>query len=184
MNKLSTEQRAKIVACLVEGNSIRATCRMTGAAKGTVTKLLVDLGWACSAYQDRTLVDLPCERMQIDELWAFVYARSKNLPADKQDTAGFGSVWTWVALDPDSKLVPTWRVGPHDATEGTLLLQDLRRRVPQRIQITTDGWGSYAESVEAEYGTDVDYAQVVKHYVAPDREGRRGAFREVEIWVV
>lgn len=184
MNRLSTQQRARIVACLVEGNSIRGTCRLTGAAKNTVAKLLVDLGVACSDYQDRVLVDLPCERIQCDEIWSFCHARAKNLPADKQGKFGYGSIWTWVALDPDSKLVPTWRVGEHDAMEGVLLLQDLRRRIPRRIQLTTDGWGSYAESVEEEYGADVDYAQVVKHYVSPQREGRRGALKDIEIKVL
>jgi IS1 family transposase len=175
MNKLSTEERAKIIACLVEGNSIRGTVRLTGFAKNTVTKLLVDLGWACSDYQDRVLVNLPSMRIQCDEIWSFCHARPKNVPADKQDTFGYGSVWTWVAIDPDTKLVPTWRVGPHDHMEGVLLLQDLHQRIPRRIQLSTDGWGSYAESVEEEYGSEIDYGQIVKNYVSDERQGVRGA---------
>src|SRR6202795_653885 len=99
MNRLSPEKRAQIVGALVEGNSIRATCRMTGAAKNTVTKLLVDLGTCCSVYMDRSLRDLPCQRVQVDEIWSFVYSKQKNVPNDKRGEFGYGDVWTWVALD-------------------------------------------------------------------------------------
>src|SRR2546430_14244154 len=129
MDRLSTEKRAQIVACLVEGNSIRATCRMTGAAKGTVTKLLVDLGTCCSVHMDRDLRDLTCERIQVDEIWSFVYSKQKNVPMDKKGDPGIGDVWVWVALDPVTKLVPTFRVGPRDLQEARLLMQDLAKRL-------------------------------------------------------
>src|SRR5438874_1085857 len=104
MNRLSPERRRQIVACLAEGNSIRATCRLTGAAKGTVLKLLSDLGTACSVHMDTDLRDLPCARVQVDEIWSFVYAKARNVPTDKRGDPGVGDVWTWTALDPDSKL--------------------------------------------------------------------------------
>src|SRR5580700_7347970 len=106
MNRLSTEKRAQIIGCLVEGMSIRATCRITGAAKNTVTKLVVDLGDACNAYQHGVLVDLPCKTIECDEIWNFVYAKDKNVPAAHRGEQGIGSVWTWVAIEADTKLVP------------------------------------------------------------------------------
>src|ERR1035441_1378722 len=118
MNRLSTEKRAQIIGCLVEGMSVRGTCRITGAAKNTVTKLVVDLGEACSAYQDRVLVDLPCRTLQCD--WNFVYAKAKNVPAERQGEPGVGDVWTWIAIDADSKLVPSWFVGKRNAEDGFL----------------------------------------------------------------
>src|SRR5438874_11982397 len=111
MNRLSVEQRARIVAALVEGNSIRATCRMTGAAKNTVVKLLADLGDACSDYQDATITGILAESIQADEIWAYCYAKQKNVPDEYKGTFGYGDVWTWVALDADTKLAITWLVG-------------------------------------------------------------------------
>src|SRR5437867_889532 len=106
MNRLSSAKRKAVIASLVEGNSIRSTVRMTGVAKNTVVKLLVDLGTACSVYQDQTLRNLTCARIEVDELWAFVYAKQRNVPEGKENEAG--DVWTWVAIDPDTKLVPTY----------------------------------------------------------------------------
>src|SRR3990172_7305446 len=123
MNRLSTEKRAAVVAALVEGNSIRATVRMTGVAKNTVTKLLEDLGTVCSIYQDQAMRDLPCKRLQVDEIWAFVYAKQKNVPPEKRGEAG--DVWTWVALDADTKLVPSYRIGGRDLSEATAFITDL-----------------------------------------------------------
>src|SRR5436190_23875107 len=114
MNRLSPEKRKQVVACLVEGSSIRATVRMTGVAKNTVVKLLVDLGTVCSIYQDRVMRDLACERIQTDEIWAFVGAKQKNVKPEKR-AEGWGDVWTWVAIDADTKLVPSYRVGWRDA---------------------------------------------------------------------
>jgi IS1 family transposase len=162
MNRISPEQRRRIVACLVEGNSLRATERMTGASRNTITKLLIDLGTVCSAFQDRTLRDLTCERVQVDEIWSFVYAKEKNVPAEKRGEAG--DVWTWVAIDADTKLVPTYRIGGRGLDEATAFMTDLAARVSNRIQITSDGWGPYKLAVPGAFGGDVDFAQLVKVY--------------------
>src|SRR5687767_5738643 len=134
MNRLSTEKRAQVIGCLVEGMSIRATVRLTGAAKNTVTKLLVDLGRACSDYQDRTLRDLTCERVQCDEIWAFVGAKAKHVPAERQGE--WGDFWTWVAIDADSKLVPSWYIGQRTATDALEFMRDMAARIDGRVQLT------------------------------------------------
>src|SRR3990170_3196496 len=114
MNRLSRAERAQIIRCLIEGNSIRSTARMTGAARNTISTLLVQLGEACSAYQDAVLRNLTPRRIEADEIWSFCYAKAKNVPEDKAGTFGYGDVWTWVAIDPDTKLVPAWLVGTRD----------------------------------------------------------------------
>src|ERR687888_2830850 len=128
MNRLSPEKRKAVVASLVEGNSIRATVRMTGVAKNTVTKLLTDLGIICSVYQDRVMQDLPCKRIQADEIWTFCYAKAKNVPSDKRGEFGYGDIWTWVAIDADTKLVPSFRIGPRDTQEARLFMADVAKR--------------------------------------------------------
>jgi hypothetical protein len=138
MNRLSAERRKQVIAALVEGNSIRATVRMTGVAKNTVSKLLVDLGTVCSIYQDRMMRDLPCERIQCDEIWCFVGSKQKNVPLDKRGE--YGDWWTWVALDADSKLVPTYRVGPRDLGEARAFIGDLAKRLRNRVQPGQDLW--------------------------------------------
>ncbi len=173
MNKLSTAQRVQIVAALVEGNSSRATCRMTGAAKGTVLKLLADLGWACGVYQRRTLVNLRPKRVQCDEIWSFCYAKEKNLPDRLKGMPGVSDVWTWTAMDADSKLMISWLVGDRDAGYATEFINDLASRLATRIQLTTDGLRVYLDGVEGAFGADVDYAMLVKLYgEAPDAEKR------------
>ena len=139
MNRLSVAERAQIIACLVEGNSIRSTARLTGAARNTITTLLVNLGVAVSEYQDRTLRNLPSTRIECDEIWAFCYAKAKNVPEPKRGEFGYGDVWTWTAIDPDTKLVPSWLVGQRDEVDGLAFLLDLRDRLANRIQLTTDG---------------------------------------------
>jgi hypothetical protein len=161
MNRLSTAKRTQVVSALVEGMSVRATCRMTGVAKGTVLKLLVDLGGACAEYQDRVLRDLPCKRMQADEAWSFCYAKQRNVPAEHAGEFGYGDVWTWVAMDADTKLIPSWIVGRRDAGCAHALLQDLAGRLAGRIQLTTDGLRVYIEAVEDAFGADIDYAMLV-----------------------
>jgi IS1 family transposase len=163
MNRLSPEKRRQVIACLVEGNSIRATVRMTGVAKNTVAKLLVDLGTACSVHMDRTMRDLSCERIQVDEIWAFVGAKQKNVTPEKAD-AGWGDVWTWVAIDPDTKLVPSYRVGARDLQESRLFMQDVAGRLAHRVQLTSDGYRTYISAVHSAFGREVDYAQLVKIY--------------------
>lgn len=164
MNKLNTADRVRVLACLVEGNSIRATVRMTGVAKNTVVKLLEDVGCACKKYQDIHLRGLKLKRVQCDEIWSFCYAKEKNVPADKKGMLGFGDVWTWTALDSDTKLIACWMIGGRDAGYATEFIRDLADRVVNRIQLTTDGHKAYLEAVEDAFGGDVDYAQLVKLY--------------------
>jgi IS1 family transposase len=170
MNRLTPEKRKQVVACLVEGNSIRATCRMTGVAKNTVIKLLGDLGLVCSIHMDRLMRDLPCERIECDEIWAFVYSKQKNVPPEKRGEAG--DVWTWVAIDPDTKLVPTFHIGPRDFGTATTFLVDVAKRLRNRVQLTTDGLDVYLPAVKAAFGSNVDYAMLVKQY-GTDADPRR-----------
>jgi IS1 family transposase len=172
-NVLSTSKRAAIISCLVEGNSIRATVRMTGASKNTIAKLLVELGTACQAYADEHLRELTCQRLQVDEIWAFCYSKAKNVPEDKKGVFGYGDVWTYAAIDADSKLIPSWLVGSRDAGSATELMLDLAGRLANRIQLTTDGLKVYVQAVEDAFGGAVDFAQLVKVYGAsPDGEHR------------
>lgn len=171
MNKLSRAERAKVVAALVEGNSVRATCRMTGVAKGTVLKLLADLGKACADYQDRTLRNLPCKRLQCDEVWSFCYAKEKNLPPELKGRLGFGDVWTWTAIDADSKLVASWLVGERSAPYAQKFVGDLAERLSHRVQLTTDGHKPYLQAVDGAFESEIDYAVLEKLYAAPPQEG-------------
>jgi IS1 family transposase len=166
MNKLSSAKRTAVVAALVEGNSIRATVRMTGVAKNTVVKLLVDLGAACTRYQDETLRNLPCRRIQCDEIWSFVGAKDKNVPAEKAGKFGIGSVWTWTAIDADTKLVPSFLVGTRDLGSAFTFISDLASRLRNRVQLTTDGHKPYLSAVEDAFGGDIDYAVLQKLYGA------------------
>ena len=163
MNKLSTEERSRIVAALVEGNSMRAVSRMTGIARNTINKLLVDLGTACSEYQDKAFRNLSCKRIQCDEIWSFIGAKEKNTSAEKKE-GGWGDIWTWVAIDADTKLVPTWFIGTRDAGAAYHFMHDLAARLAHRVQLTTDGHRAYLNAVEDAFGADVDYAQLVKIY--------------------
>jgi IS1 family transposase len=173
MNRLSRAERAAIIRALVEGNSIRSTARMTGAARNTITTLLIQLGTACSAYQDRVLRDLPSTRIECDEIWAFCYAKEKNVPQDRRGDWGYGDVWTWVAIDPDTKLVPTWLVGRRDGDDANAFIADLAPRLRNRVQITTDGLRDYIDAIERAFGRDVDYAMLVKEYGLDPAEERR-----------
>lgn len=171
MNRITSEKRQAVIASLVEGNSIRATVRMTGVAKATVTKLLVDMGTVCSIYQDRFMRDLPCERIQCDEIWAFCYAKAKNVPKDKKGEFGYGDVWTFVAIDPDTKLVPTYRIGSRGTETALPFLQDLAGRLRNRVQLTTDGFHAYLRSVPDAFKGEVDYAQLIKFYGSEGTSG-------------
>lgn len=148
MNKLSTAKRVQIVSALVEGNSLRATSRMADVSINTVTKLLVDLGTVCATYQYDTLRNLPCKRIECDEIWAFVGAKDKNVPAAKRGEFGIGSVWTWTALCADTKLVPSWLISTRDGGAAHAFMQDLASRLRRRIQLTTDGHKVYMNAVE------------------------------------
>ncbi|NOT97034.1 MAG: IS1 family transposase [Nitrospira sp.] len=171
MNKLTQAKRVQIISALVEGNSIRATCRMTGAAKGTVLKLLVDLGKACAAYQDRTLRNLPCKQIQCDEIWSFCYAKEKNVSEEMKGTLGFGDVWTWTAIDAGSKLIVSFLVGGRTADYAKKFIDDLASRLAHRVQLTTDGHKAYLTAVERAFGSEVDYAMLEKIYNAPPTQG-------------
>lgn len=173
MNRLSTSERAAIVSALVEGNSIRATCRIAGRDKETVMRLLDDIGVACDVYQGRALRDLSCKRIECDEIWAFVGAKAKNVPEKRRGEYGVGDVYTWVALDPDSKLVVTWRVGQRTAQDAERFMADLSRRLAGRIQLTTDGYSPYVAAVLLAFGKNIDFAQLVKQYGRPADDERR-----------
>jgi IS1 family transposase len=171
MNKLSAARRVQSVGALVEGNSLRAASRMADVSINTVTKLLVDLGSACARYQDEHLRKLPCRRLECDEIWSFVYAKDKNVPEEMRRQFGVGSVWTWVAICADTKLVPSWRIGPRDAGTAYDLMTDLAGRLRNRVQLSTDGFKAYLNAVEDAFGADIDYATLQKVYgVDPDGE--------------
>lgn len=173
MNRLSREQRARVIACLIEGNSIRATSRLTGAAVSTVLTLLAHAGEACSEHMDRECRGLTSRRLQLDEAWSFVYAKEKNVPAARQGEPGVGDVWTWVAIDADSKLVPSFMVGERDAMTALRFVDDLKSRLANRVQITSDGLRCYVVAVEEAFGADVDFAQLQKQYGVPADVERR-----------
>jgi IS1 family transposase len=170
MNKLTTEKRRQVVAALVEGRGIRATVRMTGVSKNTIAKLLVELGAACSEYLDKAIVNLNSKRIQCDEIWSFCYAKEKNLPEELRGKFGYGDVWTWVAIDADSKLIVSWLVGGRDAGTAYGFIQDLAKRLANRVQLTTDGHRPYLTAVEDAFGGAIDYAMLVKLY-GNDQEG-------------
>lgn len=172
MNKLSTEKRIQVVSALVEGNSIRATVRMTGVAKNTVSKLLVELGHACEAYQDSHLRDLPCTKLQVDEIWAFCHNKEKNTAPEREGVLGYGDVWTFTALDAETKLVPTWLVGERTAWWAEAFTRDLASCLANPVQLTTDGHKMYLTAVWNAFGIDVDYAQLIKLYES-DSEGEK-----------
>ncbi len=173
MNKLSREDRVRVVASLVEGNSIRSTVRMTGVAKNTIVKLLEEIGSVCAEYQDKTLRNLKCKQIQCDEIWSFCYAKQKNVPEDKKGQFGFGDVWTWTALDPESKLIVSWYVGLRNAEHGKVFMNDLASRLSNRVQLTSDGLHAYLEAVDEAFGSNIDYAMLIKIYGAENpRESR------------
>lgn len=173
MNRLSTAERATIIRLLVEGNSLRSTVRISGFALNTITKLLVELGDACAAYEDEHLRDLPATRIECDEIWAFVHAKQRNVPEEHRGEFGYGDAWTWTALDPDTKLMCSWLIGDRDPEAANAFAADLKSRLAHRVQITTDGFRAYPEAIERAFGNDVDYAQLVKHYGVDNSEERR-----------
>lgn len=172
MNRLPLKRRVDIISCLIEGNSIRGTSRITNAAKGTVLKLLADVGPACASYQDEVLRDLPCRRIQCDEIWSFCYAKKKNVPDKHRGKFGYGDVWTWTAICADTKLVPSWLVGYRTAEHAHIFLSDLASRLANRVQLTSDGHNAYLEAVEGVFGANIDFAQLVKIY-GPDPEAEK-----------
>jgi IS1 family transposase len=172
-NVLSPEKRAQVIACLCEGNSLRSTVRLTGVHRTTCQKLLCDLGRVCSEYQDKTLRNLTCKRLQCDELWSFVGCKEKNVTAEKK-AKGHGDAWIWMALDADTKLVPCWFVGTRDGGAAYHFMHDLAGRLTNRVQLTTDGHKAYLTAVEDAFGTQIDYAMLNKIYgAAPEGPQQR-----------
>ncbi len=165
MNRLDAGHRSRVISAMVEGNSLRATSRMTGVAINTVVKLAVDAGAACSNYQDRVMRNLNCDRVQIDEIWSFCYAKAKNVtPEIAAKNPYAGDTWTFTAIDADTKLIPCWFIGPRDMTSARIFITDLAERLDNRIQLTTDGLGVYPQAVDRAFGSKIDYAQLVKIY--------------------
>jgi IS1 family transposase len=164
MNTLNQQRKTMVIKALVEGNSIRATSRMTGVAKGTILTLLERVGQACAEYQQKAFCNLNCKNIQCDEIWNFCYAKAKNVPQEKRGKFGFGDVWTWIALCADTKLIPCWRIGGRDAWNAQHFMYDLASRLANRVQLTTDGHRVYLQAVEGAFGNDVDYAMLVKLY--------------------
>jgi IS1 family transposase len=172
MNKLDHKARAQALQMMAEGVSLRAITRLTGTSRTTLIKLLEDAGQAFSEYQDRTLMNLPCKRLQVDEAWAFCYAKQKNVPTAKAAPEGAGDIWTWVGLDAQTKLAVSWYVGGRDSEAAMIFMDDLAKRLANRVQLTSDGHKAYLEAVEGAFGSDIDYAMLVKVY-GPAPEGQR-----------
>lgn len=166
MNRLSTVERVRVVSALVEGCSIRSTVRMTGVAKNTVVKLLADLGAACADYHDEHVRGVKSRRIQCDQIWSFVPMKQKNVPAAKQGQFGYGDVWTWTAIDAETKLCVSYMLGLRDAGYAMEFMRDVASRLATRVQLTTDGLKSYLQAVEDAFGGDIDYAQLIKIYEA------------------
>lgn len=166
MNRLTTQERVRVIAALVEGNSIRSTVRMTGVAKNTIVKLLAEMGQACKAWHDEHVCHLLSKRIQCDEIWAFCYAKQKNVPEEKRGQFGYGDVWTWTALDAETKLMVSYMVGLRDAGYAHEFMRDVASRLSRKVQLTTDGLRVYLDAVEDAFGGDVDFAQLVKIYGA------------------
>lgn len=165
MNKLSSEKRAQIITALIEGNSIAATCRMVGAAKMTVLALIREVGAACLRFHDAQVRHLLTERVQCDEVWSFCYSKQKNVPEQFRGRTGYGSIWTWTALDADSKLLISWQVSDRNQEAADALIRDLRSRTAMRVQISTDGLPEYFNAILKTYRYgEVDHAEVIKKY--------------------
>ena len=171
MNRLTKEKRMQVVAALVEGSSINSTVRMTDVSKPTILKLLADLGTACAKYQDEKLRNLPCKRVQADEIWSFCFAKDKNLSDEMKGKFGFGSVWTWTAICADTKLMISWLVGERSVPYAVKFIDDLASRLAHRVQLTTDGHKPYLRAVEGAFGSEIDYAVLEKIYAAGPQEG-------------
>jgi len=172
MNNLPFEKKVAVITALCEGNSIRATSRMTGVAKGTIISLLEKVGQACAEFHDGAVRNVKSKRIQCDEIWAFCYAKQKNVPEEKRGKFGYGDVWTWLAIDADTKLTISYFVGTRDARSAHHIMLDLANRLANRVQLTTDGHRVYLDAVEHAFGADIDYATLVKIYGAPEDSTR------------
>jgi IS1 family transposase len=164
---------------MAEGIALRAITRLTGINRTTLLKLLSDAGKAFFEYQDRALVNLPCKRVQVDEAWAFCYAKQKNVPSAKAAPEGAGDIWTWIGLDADSKLAVSWYIGGRDSKAAAIFINDLAKRLESRVQLTSDGHGSYLQAIEGAFGADIDYAMLIKTYGAAP-ESAKGRYSPAE----
>jgi IS1 family transposase len=174
MNRLPIEKRTQIINLLVEGMSMRATSRIADVSINTVTKLLIDTGAACAVFQDKALRKLNCKRVQCDEIWSFVGSKEKNVPEELKGVFGYGDVYTWTAIDAETKLVPCWHVGTRGAESAHHFITDLSERLAHRVQLTTDGHKAYLEAVSDAFNGHIDFAQLVKLYGdTPAREASR-----------
>ena len=173
MNKLSPERQAEVLKVLCEGNSIRSTARITGTAINSVVTILKKAGKVCLEYQDKCLRNLATQRIECDEIWSFCYAKQRNLPPEKQGRLGYGDIWTFVALDADTKLAVSWLVGLREPWYAYEFLKDVKKRVRSRIQLSTDGHHMYFQAAEDTFGTDIDFAMIIKYYNSThDEQGR------------
>lgn len=175
MNRLSDKKREQIVKALVEGCSIRATSRMVGCSKNTTIKLLCELGKACTEIQDKLFRNLTCKRLQLDEIWSFCYAKNANVPEEKRDIFGYGDVWTWTAIDADTKLVVSWLVGCRTTVYAKLFVADLASRLCTRPQISTDGLSCYVEAMRHAFQSKLDWGIVEKYYGRPEEPRGKGS---------
>jgi IS1 family transposase len=168
MNRLDSKTREQVVNCLIEGCSIRATVRMTGVAKKTVMRLLCEVGEFCAEYQDKMFQNLPCKRLQLDEIWSWIYCKGKNRTEEiaKKNPAA-GDVWLWTAVCADTKLVACWRLGPRNSGTAFRFVADLSVRLNNRVQLTTDGLKVYVDAIGVAFGGQVDYATLHKVYGMP-----------------
>jgi IS1 family transposase len=173
MNKLDRKTRSQILHLLCEGQSIRAVTRLTGCSKNTVAKLLVEAGHACAAYQDKTLRNLTCKRVQMDEIWSFVYAKAANVKKAKAAPETAGDVWTWTAIDADTKLIVSWLLADRTLDSAMTFTHDLESRIANRIQLTSDGHAPYLQAVDTAFSGEVDYAMLIKHYGSPPQAETR-----------
>lgn len=168
MNQLPREKQIQVIQCLVEGNSIRSTVRMTGVAKNTVSKLLVSVGQACEEYQRKNITELYCQHVQCDEIWAYCYAKEKNVPEEYKGVLGYGNVWTFSSMDAESKLIINWTIGSRDKVTAIEFMKDLRSRIRGRFQLTTDSWKKFKYAVEEAFKDNIDYAMIRKQYAGQD----------------
>jgi IS1 family transposase len=175
VNKLPLSKRTQIVGLLVEGMSLRATARLADVSLNTVSKFLTDLGAACAEFQDGALVNLPCKRVECDEIWSFCYSKQRNVPEDKKGIFGFGDIWTWTAICADTKLICSFMVGTRDSDAAKTFIGDLAPRLANRVQLTTDGHKPYLTAVESAFGGQIDYAMLVKIYASSPQGGRYSA---------
>lgn len=171
MNRLTKQDRCRILSVLCEGMGVNAAYRLTGASKNTVLKLLADVGEACAGYQDEVMTGLKLKRIECDEIWSFVGMKQKNVPEELSGVFGYGDVYTWTAIDAETKLVPCWHVGTRDLESARIFISDLAARLNGRIQLTTDGHKAYLQAVEDSFGADVDFAQLVKIYGSEGQPG-------------